>query len=95
MLFDFINSSFYLDTGLHKQYGPDKTSIINATGGGAYKYANVVREKLGITFKQGDEMSNLVKGLNFLLLNVEKEAFWYNWREQQRSFLSPKEEKVR
>jgi len=45
-----------IETKVHEQYGPKKTDIIPATGGGAYKYANIVKEQLGITFEQHPEM---------------------------------------
>ena len=38
-----------------------------ATGGGAYKYADLFRERLGISLKKEDEMDCLVAGANFLL----------------------------
>lgn len=38
-----------------------------ATGGGAYKYADLFREKLGISIEKEDEMNCLVAGANFLL----------------------------
>ena len=38
-----------------------------ATGGGAFKYADVLKEKLGVTMEKEDEMDCLVAGLNFLL----------------------------
>jgi len=79
---------FLLETNLHEQYGPNKTKSINATGGGAYKYSQLVNDKLGITFNQRDEMKCLIKGLNFLLLHVDNEAFIYNWREEKQYFIS-------
>lgn len=38
-----------------------------ATGGGAYKYADLFKEKLGICLDKEDEMDCLVAGSNFLL----------------------------
>lgn len=38
-----------------------------ATGGGAYKYADLFKEKLGISLDKEDEMDCLVGGINFLL----------------------------
>ncbi|RDX96517.1 Pantothenate kinase 2, partial [Mucuna pruriens] len=40
---------------------------IKATGGGAYKYADLFKERLGITLDKKDEMDCLVAGANFLL----------------------------
>lgn len=79
---------FAAETHLHEQYGPGKTKVVMATGGGSYKYATVIKEKLGVTLQQQDEMKCLIRGLNFLLLNVDNEAFTYSWREQKQNFLS-------
>ena len=38
-----------------------------ATGGGAYKYADLFKEELGICLDKEDEMDCLVAGANFLL----------------------------
>lgn len=38
-----------------------------ATGGGAYKYADVFKERLGVSLEKEDEMDCLVAGANFLL----------------------------
>jgi type II pantothenate kinase len=38
-----------------------------ATGGGAYKFSELFKEKLGISLEKEDEMDCLVTGANFLL----------------------------
>jgi hypothetical protein len=38
-----------------------------ATGGGAYKYADLFKERLGVSLEKEDEMDCLVSGANFLL----------------------------
>lgn len=38
-----------------------------ATGGGAYKYADLFKERLGVSLEKEDEMDCLVAGANFLL----------------------------
>jgi len=73
---------------LHEKYGPDKTKVVMATGGGSYKYAEMVKSKLGITFKQQDEMNCLIRGLNFLLLNVDNESFTFSWKDQKQTLIS-------
>lgn len=40
---------------------------MKATGGGAYKYADVFKERLGVSLDKEDEMDCLVAGANFLL----------------------------
>lgn len=52
-------------------------NIVKATGGGAFKFADLFKEKLGITLDKEDEMSCLVAGANFLLKAVNHEAFTY------------------
>uniref|UniRef100_A0A023F3Z0 4'-phosphopantetheine phosphatase n=2 Tax=Triatoma infestans TaxID=30076 RepID=A0A023F3Z0_TRIIF len=52
--------------------------IIKATGGGAYKYAAVLQDKLGLKVEKEDEMGCLIKGCNFLLKNITDEAFTYH-----------------
>ncbi|KAH7511061.1 hypothetical protein FEM48_ZijujUnG0051400 [Ziziphus jujuba var. spinosa] len=51
--------------------------IIKATGGGAHKYGDLFKEKLGICLDKEDEMDCLVAGANFLLKAVHEEAFTY------------------
>lgn len=38
-----------------------------ASGGGAFKFADVFKEKLGISLDKLDEMDSVVAGANFLL----------------------------
>ncbi|KAL0421375.1 UNVERIFIED_CONTAM: Pantothenate kinase [Sesamum latifolium] len=54
-----------------------KTIFLKATGGGAFKFADLFKEKLGIILDKVDEMSSLVAGANFLLKAVHHEAFTY------------------
>ncbi|XP_066397613.1 pantothenate kinase 2-like isoform X2 [Miscanthus floridulus] len=49
--------------------------VIKATGGGAYKYADVFKERLGVSLEKEDEMDCLVAGANFLLKAIRHEAF--------------------
>ncbi|XP_047316835.1 pantothenate kinase 2 [Impatiens glandulifera] len=50
-------------------------AVIKATGGGAYKYADLFKERLGISIEKDDEMNCLVAGANFLLKTIRHEAF--------------------
>ncbi|GLG95538.1 Pantothenate kinase 4 [Gryllus bimaculatus] len=52
--------------------------VIKATGGGAYKYTELLNEKLGLSVDKEDEISCLIKGCNFLLKNIPDEAFEYH-----------------
>lgn len=46
-----------------------------ATGGGAQKYAGMVRERLGVTLVPGDELGCLVRGMSFLLAAAPEECY--------------------
>ncbi|CAN6446298.1 unnamed protein product [Victoria cruziana] len=50
-------------------------TIIKATGGGAYKFADIFKERLAVTLEKEDEIDCLVAGANFLLKSVRHEAF--------------------
>jgi len=41
--------------------------VTKATGGGAHKFADLFKERLGLILDKEDEMSCLVAGANFLL----------------------------
>nr|GEZ03162.1 pantothenate kinase 1 [Tanacetum cinerariifolium] len=65
---DFVSSKQHHCRGVQQCGFPvsDK-NIIKATGGGAFKFADLFKEKLGISLDKVDEMSSLVSGANFLL----------------------------
>lgn len=54
---------------------PNNNIIIKATGGGAYKFADIFKERLGVSLDKEDEMDCLVAGANFLLKAIRHEAF--------------------
>lgn len=76
---DFIHSkNFHLGQNLNagaSEESDTRNTIIKATGGGAFKYAEVFKEKLGVTLDKEDEMDCLVAGANFLLKAIRHEAF--------------------
>ncbi|KAJ4836196.1 Pantothenate kinase 1 [Turnera subulata] len=75
---DFISSRKQLLGGWkHDDHPGSDEKFIKATGGGAYKFTNLFKEKLGITLDKEDEMDCLVTGANFLLKTVQREAFTY------------------
>ncbi|XP_005102785.1 4'-phosphopantetheine phosphatase [Aplysia californica] len=51
--------------------------VIKVTGGGAYKYTDLVSGKLGVQVDKEDEIECLIEGCNFLLKNIPDEAFSY------------------
>lgn len=72
---DFIK--FILSEGLQSRYGR-KLDHVNATGGGSYKYAAVVKESLGMEFVPQDEMASLIRGLIFVVKASATEIFNYD-----------------
>eukprot|EP00002_Diphylleia_rotans_P039562 TRINITY_DN9200_c0_g1_i1.p1 TRINITY_DN9200_c0_g1~~TRINITY_DN9200_c0_g1_i1.p1 ORF type:complete len:436 (-),score=69.14 TRINITY_DN9200_c0_g1_i1:359-1666(-) len=52
--------------------------VIQATGGGSHKFAQIFKDRLGVTLQREDEMECLVGGLNFLLRYISNEAFYYD-----------------
>lgn len=74
---EFIQSNKLHLWGLqHHDNSKDKI-LIKATGGGAYKFADLFQEELGISLDKEDEMDCLVTGANLLLKAVQQEAFTY------------------
>ncbi|KAB2001526.1 hypothetical protein ES319_D11G000700v1 [Gossypium barbadense] len=76
---DFISSK-QLHNGIDSHYwnseAPNKeNAVIKATGGGAYKFADLFKERLGVSIDKEDEMDCLVAGANFLLKAIRHEAF--------------------
>ncbi|KAL4445797.1 hypothetical protein ABPG77_008996 [Micractinium sp. CCAP 211/92] len=64
--------------GLHRSTdGSGGRMCVKATGGGAYKYAELFKERLGLIIEGEDEMACAVEGCNFLLNAVRHEAFQY------------------
>ena len=56
-----------------------------STGGGAFKYADLFKSRLGVVLEREDEMLCLVNGCNFLLKAIRHEAFTYE--NQATSFV--------
>jgi hypothetical protein len=72
---DFIEAK-----GLHRCRGRDgqaREVRVKATGGGAYKFADLFYERLGLTVEKEDEIGCSVAGCNFLLRAIAHEAFLY------------------
>ncbi|XP_036855656.2 4'-phosphopantetheine phosphatase isoform X2 [Manis javanica] len=54
-----------------------ETKVIQATGGGAYKFKDLIEQKLQLKVDKEDVMTCLIKGCNFVLKNIPHEAFMY------------------
>ncbi|XP_010044613.2 pantothenate kinase 1 [Eucalyptus grandis] len=74
---EFIRSKQLHVGGQHHEVPSKNKIIIKATGGGAFKFTDLFKEKLGIVLDKEDEMDCLVAGANFLLKAVQREAFFY------------------
>ncbi|WCJ38454.1 pantothenate kinase 1 [Euphorbia peplus] len=75
---EFINSNKLHLGGLqHHEDLIKEKNFIKATGGGAYKFTDLFKDKLGISLDKEDEMDCLVKGSNFLLKAFQREAYTY------------------
>ncbi|KAF9667873.1 hypothetical protein SADUNF_Sadunf15G0068500 [Salix dunnii] len=69
---DFISSKQLHYGGMdshswHSETSPNGNAVIKATGGRAYKFADLFKERLGVSLDKEDEMDCLVAGANFLL----------------------------
>lgn len=53
-------------------------STIKVTGGGAFKYRDLISSTLGLTVDMEDELKCLIDGCNFLLKNIPDEVFEYH-----------------
>jgi len=61
-----------------------ENKVIKATGGGAYKYTNLLSTKLGMKVDKLDEMKCLITGCNFLLKNIPNECFTFDRGDEKR-----------
>ncbi|QIW95117.1 hypothetical protein AMS68_000635 [Peltaster fructicola] len=57
--------------------GPSKLSVM-ATGGGAYKFYDRIKEQLGVDVMREDEMECLIRGLDFFITQIPAEVFTYD-----------------
>ncbi|XVF54108.1 hypothetical protein PTKIN_Ptkin05aG0154300 [Pterospermum kingtungense] len=53
----------------------NENAVIKATGGGAYKFADLFKERLEVSIEKEDEIDCLVAGAKFLLKVIRHEAF--------------------
>ncbi|CAH8637638.1 unnamed protein product [Schistosoma intercalatum] len=70
---------FILFNITHQGASSKKTiSKIKVTGGGAYRYRELICSKLGVELDKEDEMDCLVRGCVFMLRNIPDELFYYD-----------------
>ncbi|XP_061372318.1 pantothenate kinase 1 [Gastrolobium bilobum] len=81
---EFIKTMKLCLGGSQQQENPGSQPIaLKATGGGAYVYTDLFKDRLGIILDKEDEMDCLVAGANFLLEVVPQEAFTYMGDQKQ------------
>ena len=63
-----------------KTNGVSKASELSvmATGGGAYKFYDRIKERLGVDVVREDEMECLIRGLDFFISEIPQEIFTYD-----------------
>ncbi|KAH6648742.1 pantothenate kinase-like protein [Truncatella angustata] len=64
--------------------------LVMATGGGAYKFYDKIRERLGVDVVREDEMGCLIIGLDFFITEIPREVFTYSETDPMH-FKEPKE----
>lgn len=71
--------------GLVDQTGTDETDSkkkknlnIMATGGGSYKFYDLMRDRLNVQVQREDEMECLIAGLDFFITEIPEEVFCYS-----------------
>ncbi|KAA8540811.1 hypothetical protein F0562_024774 [Nyssa sinensis] len=69
----------------HAEAPNNENAVIKATGGGAHKFADLFKDRLGVSIEKEDEMDCLVAGANFLLKAIRHEAFTHI--EGQKEFV--------
>lgn len=69
----------------HKQTNGTKATALSvqATGGGAFKFYDRIKERLGVDVQREDEMECLIKGLDFFITEIPMEVFTYNDAEPE------------
>ncbi|KAM4064867.1 fumble domain-containing protein [Hirsutella rhossiliensis] len=63
---------------------------VMATGGGAYKFYDKIRDALGVNVLREDEMECLIIGLDFFITEIPREVFTYSDTDPMH-FVSPRE----
>ncbi|KAG9258705.1 fumble-domain-containing protein [Emericellopsis atlantica] len=61
---------------------------VMATGGGAYKFYDMIRDALGVDVLREDEMECLIIGLDFFITEIPREVFTYSDTEPMH-FVDP------
>ena len=80
-LIKFIQSEHNIYIYIYIGVGIENRDMIMATGGGAFKYNSILKERLKMEVHKIDEMKSLIVGMNFVVENVEDSSFMYSVEE--------------
>lgn len=58
--------------------GKEMQLCVMATGGGAFKYYDRIKQRLGVDVIREDEMECLIQGLDFFITEIPREVFTYD-----------------
>ncbi len=63
-----------------------KNISVGLTGGGAYKYHQLL-QNIPLTFEKQDEITSLIKGLNYAITNFDDEVFTFGWKDKIANYV--------
>ncbi|PNS18535.1 pantothenate kinase [Sphaceloma murrayae] len=66
-----------------RRAGKKAELCVMATGGGAFKYYDRIKERLGVDVIREDEMECLIKGLDFFITEIPREVFTYDDKDEE------------
>lgn len=76
---DCIEYLRFLQSKHHESNGAKANKLsVMATGGGAFKFYDRIKQRLGVDVVQEDEMECLIKGLDFFITEIPQEVFTYH-----------------
>uniref|UniRef100_J3MC75 Pantothenate kinase 1 n=1 Tax=Oryza brachyantha TaxID=4533 RepID=J3MC75_ORYBR len=87
--FDFIRAQGLVRCNGSAMGSSKENMTLKASGGGAYKFTEDFREKLGVFLDKVDEMDSVVSGANFLLQNIPGAAFTHMNGKRSSIDISP------
>ncbi|KAL1301832.1 hypothetical protein AAFC00_006017 [Neodothiora populina] len=67
-----------------KRRNKESELCVMATGGGAFKYYDRIKERLGVDVVREDEMTCLIQGLDFFITEIPNEVFTFHEDEEEQ-----------
>lgn len=93
---DCIEYLRHLQSKYQQANGATKAAelMVMATGGGAFKFYDRIKERLGVDVVREDEMECLIMGLDFFITEIPTEVFTYNDADPDNAveYQEPREE---